>query len=120
MRTLHEHAAFYFQNYCPPTSWWLNACLQAFRKAIGVRIKEETEILEGEVRCPLHRTCEAMVVCLWKGKQDAIECWSRTQHPLQGGKYAPWVSFWKDCESFAHQAMVALFEIHALNSGGQT
>ena len=27
-------------------------CLQAFRKAIGVRIKEETEILEGEVCSP--------------------------------------------------------------------
>jgi hypothetical protein len=28
----------------------VGCCVQAFRKAIGVRIKEETEILEGEVR----------------------------------------------------------------------
>lgn len=34
--------------YADYISCW--CILQAFRKAIGVRIKEETEIIEGEVR----------------------------------------------------------------------
>jgi hypothetical protein len=34
--------------------------VQAFRKAIGVRIKEETEIIEGEVRGPGLRTAHTV------------------------------------------------------------
>ena len=35
----------------------LSRCMQAFRKGIGVRIREETEIIEGEVILP-HALCE--------------------------------------------------------------
>ena len=43
--------------------------LQAFRKAIGVRIKEETELIEGEVRpdplaaCAMPLTAAACAAC---------------------------------------------------------
>ena len=35
--------------------------LQAFRKAIGVRIKEETEIIEGEVRSAIMFSGNAVI-----------------------------------------------------------
>ena len=40
--------------------------MQAFRKAIGVRIKEETEILEGEVRFPLIGHAIHKCLACWK------------------------------------------------------
>lgn len=45
---------------------------QAFRKAIGVRIKEETEIIEGEVPPFAHSVQAVTVSCHWIGAGKLI------------------------------------------------
>lgn len=59
------------------------ALTQAFRKAIGVRIKEETEIIEGEVRCGGQFNERTVLIAMMQDSSLVLGC-----HGFQSAKDA--------------------------------
>jgi DNA helicase TIP49 (TBP-interacting protein) len=59
------------------------ALLQAFRKSIGVRIKEETELIEGEVvEVLIDRSAEGVVCCNETKAPNGVRCLFRAEIPV--------------------------------------